>query len=120
MKISAIRQLIVDLPDDYDVFFITDNGEEHFVDASVPIPEYNSLYFGETQEGAELSLMELIAQVEDEADMASYDDGAEPDDDDDEDPPVAQEGSDLPIRTMCELPSDRTPPDNDSVVVEEF
>lgn len=109
MKVRALRQMWHDLPDEMDVYFVTDRSEEFLVDGTIQVPEYNALYLGETQPGLEEALEELCSVAETCDWQAREDaiDAAERDEEDDDDEvPTGYESSDLPLRDSecCPLP----------------
>lgn len=120
MKVIALRQALHDLPDDMELFFITDDGRECMMNGALAIPEFDSLYLGETQAGMEEALSELAdATDDDEVDdwerRQEFVDAL--DRDDALDDAAAPEGSDLPIRdaTCCPMPEPNHYNDADAV-----
>lgn len=116
MKIRALRQLIHDMSDDTDLYFVTDQSEEFLLDGAIEVPEYNALYLGETQTGLEDALEELCSVAEAYNWEARENAIDALDDEDDEEPTdtAAVEGSDLPVRepACCPLPEPKHPYDD--------
>lgn len=118
MKIRALRQLIHDMPDDTDLYFVTNQSEEFMLDGAIQVPEFNALYLGETQDGLHEALEELCSVAEAYTWEAREDAIDALDADDDEEPSAAPEGSDLPLRdtACCPLPEPKH--DTDDLILE--
>lgn len=94
MRVIEIRQALHDMDDDDIVGFLSDNGEEFHIGGAVHLPEYDILYFGETQPGLEEALQEIEALMDDDEERIeqALDGDSEA---------CALEGSDLGVR--CEI-----------------
>lgn len=105
MKAIVLRQLIHDIPDDHDIVFMDETGIEYKLDedAYIHLPEYETVYLGESRESLMHEIMSSLS--DDEKDIRARFDEEWDSREVDGDESCAVEGSDLPIRTkVCVVP----------------